>query len=96
MVKALIIVLLAVLFWRMAFGSWPWTMLAPPKDHQAEARRLLGVSRFATRTEIVDAHRRLLATRHPDRGGNPADAQTLNAARDTLLASLPDNRGPSA
>ena len=85
MIKGLILIVLAILVCKMVFGAWPWRMLGGVHGEEAEARRLLGVSRFATREEIVEAHRHRSSTAHPDRGGNPAEMQTLNAARDLLL-----------
>ena len=51
----------------------------------AEARALLGVGPQANRAEIKSAHRRLIATVHPDKGGTEALAAKINAARDVLL-----------
>lgn len=53
----------------------------------AKARALLGVSADADAAEIRAAHRRLIASVHPDRGGTEALAAQINAARDLLLAS---------
>jgi hypothetical protein len=50
-----------------------------------EAAALLGVSSDADAKTIRAAHRRLIASVHPDRGGTEALAARINAARDTLL-----------
>lgn len=51
----------------------------------AEARRVLGVSREADKAEIQAAYRRLMTRAHPDAGGSQGLAERLNAARDRLL-----------
>ena len=91
MLKLLAILLVASLVCRVLLRAWPWQMLGlRTGDEQAEqrARALLGVSRNATQAEIVDAHRRLIARVHPDRGGTGEQAHEANAARDLLLARL--------
>ena len=52
---------------------------------EAEARRVLGVSKSADTAEIQAAYRRLMARAHPDAGGSEGLAERLNAARDRLL-----------
>jgi curved DNA-binding protein CbpA len=54
------------------------------------ARNLLGVRPDANHAEIIEAHRRLLAMVHPDRGGTNEQVHEANAARDLLLDALPD------
>ena len=49
---------------------------------------LLGVDDRASRSDIVDAHRRLIVRVHPDRGGTESLVHEANAARDLLLAEL--------
>ncbi|MBX3595265.1 DnaJ domain-containing protein [Sphingomonas sp.] len=58
---------------------------APPRGRDAEARAVLGVAADAGPDEIRAAHRRLIASVHPDRGGSPELTRQVNAARDTLL-----------
>jgi hypothetical protein len=94
MIKLLLIAGLVVLACRMVLGRWPWNYLtAKPTRGLAvfEARKLLGVPEGASRSEVVEAHRRKLATVHPDRGGTNAQVHEANAARDLLLAELADN-----
>ena len=50
-----------------------------------EARDLLGLKAGATPDDVRQAHRRLMQSAHPDRGGTPGLAAQLNAARDRLL-----------
>ena len=59
---------------------------APEAPSIARARALLGVPEDADETMIRSAHRRLIASVHPDRGGTEALAAEINAARDLLLA----------
>lgn len=75
----------------MIFGRWPWDYLEGQRrggNDLREARRLLGVTADATETEIRAAYRRKAANLHPDRGGDTTQIQTINAARDLLLAAL--------
>lgn len=58
---------------------------SPSSGDLAEARALLGLSADADAAAIRAAHRRLIATVHPDRGGTEALAAKINAARDLLL-----------
>ena len=54
----------------------------------SRARALLGVSADASRAEILEAHKRLIAMVHPDRGGTTDQVYEANAARDLLLNTL--------
>ncbi len=70
-----------------------WYYLRPkPKPHavtdEAEARAILGLDRGADADAIRTAHRRLVASVHPDRGGSADLARRVNAARDLLLKRL--------
>ena len=76
---------------RYGLGRWPWELwrqwtAAPPVD---QARRLLGVDATADRSTIIAAHRRLIASFHPDRGRDARLVHEANDARDLLLARLP-------
>ena len=64
---------------------------APRPDDLAKARALLGVPADADARTIRAAHRRLIASVHPDKGGTEALAAQINAARDLLLAAAPKN-----
>lgn len=52
---------------------------------RAEALEVLGLDADAGESEIIDAHRKLMARVHPDRGGVDWMAVKLNQARDVLL-----------
>ena len=89
--KLIVYAALAVLVWRLASGRWPWeTRDSTQRQAIARARNLLGVRANANRTEIIEAHRRLLVMVHPDRGGTNDQVHEANAARDLLLDALPD------
>lgn len=91
MIKLLLIAGLVSLGFRMVLGKWPWDYLSSkPTRPQAvvQARKLLQVRPEASRSEILEAHRRLIATVHPDRGGSNEAVHAANAARDTLLGEL--------
>ncbi|WP_291134034.1 molecular chaperone DnaJ [Erythrobacter sp.] len=99
MLKAAIILLLIVIVWRWALGSWPWDGLfaQPGRERElAQARLLLGVGKRAGRGQILAAHKRVLARVHPDRGGSSAAVHEANAARDLLLAELSDGGASGA
>lgn len=70
-----------------------WHYLRPkPKQRvvadEAEARAILGIDRTADADAIRSAHRRLIASVHPDRGGSTDLTRRVNAARDLLLKRL--------
>ena len=91
MIKLLLIAVLASIAFRSLLGKWPWEyMSAKPTRDQAvfNARKLLSVGDGASRNEIVEAHRRLIAVVHPDRGGTNSQVHEANAARDLLLDDL--------
>ena len=96
MSKLLILLVLASVACRMLAGKWPWELFrsATASSDEAQARAVLGVSRKASATEIADAHRRLIAQVHPDRGGSNERVHEANAARDLLLARLPGTERP--
>ena len=89
--KFLVILVLAAVACRILAGKWPWQLLqaASASSDEAQARAVLGVQREATRQDILDAHRRLLARVHPDVGGSADQVHEANAARDLLLRRLP-------
>lgn len=91
MTRALILIALAVVVWKMVTGRWPWEKKVTTREQALlKARVLLGVEASASRDEIVSAHRRLVTMVHPDRGGTNAQVHEANDARDLLLARLPD------
>ncbi len=91
--KFLIALLVGWLGWRLWHG-WgrrlPGTPIPPPAPQprdsaEAEACAILGIAPGAAPEEIRAAHRRLITSVHPDRGGSPELTRQVNAARDTLL-----------
>lgn len=92
MIRIIALALLVSVACRWIFGKWPWEYLTPRNTRSQalfQARKLLGVTATADAREIREAHRRMTAMIHPDRGGTNAEMQELNAARDLLLGDLP-------
>ena len=90
MIKIILLIVLAAIAWKLATGRWPWQPKRTVRPSQLQrAYVLLGVQPGAGRREILEAHRNLLATVHPDRGGSNELVHEANAARDTLLSGLP-------
>ena len=52
-----------------------------------QALSILGLSRGAEPRQIKDAHRRLMRTMHPDRGGTSEQAAQINRAKDVLTGN---------
>ena len=96
MIKFLILAILASVACRMLAGKWPWELLrsASASADEAQARAVLGVRHGASVEEILEAHRRVIADVHPDRGGSVERVHEANAAKDLLLARLPGNPRP--
>ncbi|MEN9718395.1 MAG: hypothetical protein RIQ99_1273 [Pseudomonadota bacterium] len=88
--RLLTLLLIAALLVRALTGQWPWQLwsAASRSQDEVDARALLGVGRNASRQDVIDAHRRLIAQVHPDRGGTNAAAHAANHARDVLLARI--------
>ena len=90
--KFLWILALIVLGLRLFLGRWPWQLGAAGRKATvagtARARALLGVAEGARREEIIEAHKRLVAMVHPDKGGTNEQVHEANDARDLLLGAL--------
>ena len=65
-------------------GSGPAPRSAGPMTRQ-EAYEVLGLRANASKTDIREAHRRLMRGAHPDHGGSDWLAARINQARDILL-----------
>lgn len=93
MTKIVVLIALALIAWKLVTGRWPWQprLGSRRSELREQARNLLGVTPTAGRREILEAHRGLLATVHPDRGGSNELVHEANAARDVLLADLPSS-----
>jgi len=92
MIRLLIIALILSLGVKLIFGRWPWEYLRGRTTRQQavfKARTLLAVQANANHREIMEAHKRLIAMVHPDRGGTNEQVHEANAARDLLLDELP-------
>lgn len=89
--KLILFLALAVIAFRLLAARWPWEprRVSARSVARAQARALLGVPETAGREEIIDAHRRLVARVHPDKGGTNELVHEANSARDLLLAELP-------
>ncbi len=92
MIRLLVLAAVICIGCKLAFGKWPWEFAGQKRTRQQallRARKLLGVSASASRQEVLDAHKRLMAKVHPDRGGSNAEVHEANAARDLLIDELP-------
>jgi DnaJ homolog subfamily C member 19 len=91
--RLIFLVALVCIGCRWITGRWPWDYLRGPSTRSQalfRARRLLAVRSDAGRQEIIEAHRKLIALVHPDRGGTNDQVHEANAARDLLLDELSD------
>ena len=88
--KWLLLLALAILAARLFLGRWPWEPGRPALRSKAreQAQVLLGVGDGAGREDIIEAHKRLVAQVHPDRGGTNEQVHEANSARDLLLGEL--------
>lgn len=95
MMKLVLLVVIGLIAFRLLFKIWPWQAWARSElsQKQAQARALLGVSRFATPEEIVAAHRKALLEAHPDRGGSADAVHRIDRARDLLLEQSTPTKG---
>jgi hypothetical protein len=91
--KLLLLLAVAVFGCKLILGRWPWELMGIASTRSqalSRARELLAVRAGASHEEIIEAHRRLVAMVHPDRGGTSEQVHEANAARDLLLDVLPD------
>ena len=92
MIRLLVIAAVISIVCKLAFGRWPWEFASginTRQQAQQRARKLLGVPSGASRQEVLEAHKRLIAMVHPDRGGTNSQVHEANAARDLLIDELP-------
>lgn len=90
MTKIIWFAVLVTIACRLILRRWPWDLLRGSARRQAEskARNLLGVGKNPSREEVIEAHKRLIAMVHPDRGGSNEAVHEANSARDLLLGAL--------
>lgn len=94
--KLIWLLVLASLACKLISRRWPWEFLTGTvrSRHEDRARLLLGLERGASREDIIEAHRRLIAVVHPDRGGTHDQVIEANSARDVLLTGLNFRKPP--
>ena len=92
--KWLFLLALAIVAARLFLGRWPWEpgrgalRSKARAEARIQARTLLGVREGASREDVIEAHKRLVAQVHPDRGGTNEQVHEANSARDLLLGEL--------
>ncbi|WP_010219088.1 DnaJ domain-containing protein [Sphingomonas sp. PAMC 26621] len=84
MSKVLLLVALLVGVWLLLLRPRPKAK-PRPQTAESEARAVLGVGPTADAAAIRAAHRRLVTSLHPDKGGSAELTRRINAARDVLL-----------
>lgn len=73
------------------FGNnWQQRTAAPSSDtiDRDAAYAILGLQAGASKSDIVQAHRKLMLKMHPDRGGSDYLASQINQAKDLLIKNL--------
>ena len=67
------------------FGGFPFGKPKPKKDvDTTKYYKILGVEKTATQDDLRRAYRKLVKTKHPDKGGNQKEFQEIQVAYDTL------------
>ncbi len=66
-------------------GEPPRYQTSAGKMSRAEALRVLGLPDGASEDDIRAAHRKLILSNHPDKGGSDYLASKINEAKDVLL-----------
>ena len=92
MLRFVVLAAIGVIAFKWITGRWPWQKNRSTRSQALfNARKLLGVEAHANRSEILAAHKRLVAMVHPDRGGTNQQVHEASDARDLLLNELPKN-----
>ena len=53
-----------------------------------QALEILGLAANPSKSQIIEAHRRLIVANHPDRGGSTFLASQINKAKEVLLQTV--------
>ncbi|RIV93384.1 J domain-containing protein [Aurantiacibacter xanthus] len=96
MSRLLLLAAIGIIAYRWITGRWPWQKRISTRAQAVfNARKLLGVGANASKSDIIVAHKRLVAMVHPDRGGTSGQVHEANDARDLLFEELPGDSDPS-
>ena len=57
------------------------------KMSRREAAQILGIRESSNKTQIKEAHRKIMLLNHPDRGGSPYIASKINEANDCMTGN---------
>ena len=60
--------------------------------NRREAALVLSIRESSTRSEIKDAHKRLMMLNHPDSGGSNYIASKINESKELLMITAPDEK----
>jgi hypothetical protein len=90
MTKLMLLAAVVALGCKLIFGRWPWELFrqSARSGEITRAQALLGLPRNPLRDQVIEAHRRLVAQVHPDKGGTAELVHEANAARDLLLEEI--------
>ena len=73
--------------WRTRESSYKNTSNSLEMDID-QALEILGLAPNPTKSQIIDAHRKLILANHPDRGGSTFLAAQINKAKEVLLQNV--------
>ena len=73
--------------WRFAEAGRSGGGMPGGTMNRVQALEILGLDANADKTNIREAHRRLMLANHPDRGGSTFLAAQINQAKEVLLST---------